>query len=176
MIQEPTYLIDDMTAFEPNGYVCFWKPGDTDGIFSNWAATPFENNGDRYPTSEHYMMAAKARLMGDEKTRQQILVATNPAVVKKLGQQVKPWNERMWIDNRCRIMYEACMAKFSSSAALKAKLLATGDKVLVEASPLDKIWGVGLIGSDPKSKNPREWKGLNLLGKVLMKVREDLRA
>ena len=72
-------------------------------------------------------------------------------------------------------MYEGCRAKFSSSADLRAQLLATENKLLAEASPYDKIWGIGLAPSDKSAENPDNWKGLNLLGKVLMKVREDLR-
>ena len=175
MIKAKAHLIEDISPYEQNGYVCFWKPGDPEGIFSNWAVTPFVSGGIRYPTAEHYMMAEKALLMGDDKTRQQILSSTNPSVVKKLGQQVKPWDENSWLEHRCRIMYEACLAKFTSSPDLREILLATDNKVLVEASPYDKIWGVGVLGSDPRAKNPRQWKGLNLLGKVLMKVRDDLR-
>jgi hypothetical protein len=174
-MQTYSYSIDDVTPFIPFGFVCFWKPEQTFGVFSNWANTPFVHNNEKFATSEHYMMAEKARLMGDENTRQKILANPSPSVAKKLGQSVKPWDEQKWLQHRCRIMYEACRVKFSSSPELLAQLMATGTKVLVEASSLDRIWGIGMTASDPRAQQPTEWKGLNLLGKVLMQVREDLR-
>ena len=172
---EQLHLIDDVTPFIPFGFVCFWKPTQPLGVFSNWSDTPFVHNNEHFATSEHYMMAEKARLMGDEDTRRKILADPSPSVAKKLGQSVKPWDEAKWLQHRCRIMYEACRAKFSYSPELLAQLMATGDKVLVEASSLDRIWGIGMIASDPSAVIPAQWKGLNLLGKVLMKVREDLK-
>ena len=122
------------------------------------------------------MMYHKALLMGDGEIARQILDNPDPSVAKKLGQCVSPWDEARWISERCRIMYEACHAKFSSHPELAALLLATGDLGIAEASPLDKIWGIGMGVTNPLAENPLRWKGQNLLGKVLMKVREDLRA
>jgi len=169
------YQVDNLIPYTPFGFVCFWKPNQPLGVFSNWADTPFVHDNQRYATSEHYMMAEKARLMGDDATRAKILANPSPSVAKKLGQSVKPWDEARWLQHRCRIMYEGCRAKFSSTPELRNQLLSTGKKVLVEASPLDRIWGIGMAADDPRAQRPAEWGGLNLLGRVLMRVREDLR-
>lgn len=118
------------------------------------------------------MMAEKARLMGDEETRQKILKCRTPKQAKRIGRDVFPWNEQLWVERRCEIMFTGCLAKFSSTPELHAAILATGRQVLVEASPLDRIWGVG-VGAI-KAQDPNEWKGHNLLGRVLMQVRESL--
>lgn len=157
-------------------YVFFWKPSEPLGYLGNWYPAAFEANGVLYPTSEHYMMYAKAMLMGDESVAAQILASPDPGVVKKLGQTVSPWNEALWIENRNRIMFEACLAKFSAHADLRASLLATGNAVLVEASPFDRIWGIGMGASHRDAENPAKWKGMNLLGEALMKVRDRLAA
>lgn len=121
------------------------------------------------------MMYQKALLMGDTDTGALILATKDPKKIKQLGQRVKPWDESKWLENRCRIMYEGLMGKFTQNTELKERLLSTGQKILVEASPLDKIWGIGLDGKSPDARHPLRWKGLNLLGRVLMQVREDLR-
>jgi ribA/ribD-fused uncharacterized protein len=158
------------------GFVMFWKPEEAEGYLGNWFESPFEAGGVAFNCNEQYMMYHKALLMGDEATAQRMLAEKNPKNHKKLGQSVKPWNEELWLENRARIMYEGCQAKFSQNEELCQRLLATGDAVLVEASPLDKIWGIGLKASDPNARKQASWKGLNLLGRVLMQVRSDLRA
>lgn len=121
-------------------------------------------------------VVSKAMLMGDKEVAQKILTCGSPANAKKLGQTVKPWKEDLWLRERDRIMYECCLAKFKAHADLREKLLATGDAILVEASPMDKIWGIGLAADDPAAQQPKKWKGLNLLGKALMRVRDELAA
>jgi ribA/ribD-fused uncharacterized protein len=142
----------------------------------NWYPSVFEKDGVRYVNTEQYMMYQKALLMGDAVTAEAIMQEHNPHNIKKLGQQVKPWDEDKWKANRTRIMYEGCLAKFASDDELKAKLFSTENTILVEASPFDKIWGIGMKAENPKAKKIKEWKGMNLLGRVLMQVREDLRA
>lgn len=159
----------------PTDFVLFWKINQPYGEFSNWYYSPFEINGVMYQTAEHYLMAEKARLMGDEETRQRILQTSSPERVKSLGREVTPFDENVWIDNRKRIMYEACYAKFNSSPKLKQTLLNTSNSIIVEASPFDRIWGIGLNAEHIDSKNPAKWRGLNLLGEVLMEVRERLK-
>jgi len=122
------------------------------------------------------MMYRKALLMGDATSAQQILTATTPSQVRKLGQSVKPWDENLWLKNRLEIMYTGCFAKFSQNPPLKEKLLATGNTILVEASPPDRIWGIGLAEDHPDATSIDKWQGLNLLGQVLMKVREDIKS
>lgn len=167
------YQID--TAPSPDqDFVFFWKPDQPNGYLGNWFNAPFHANGIHFYTSEHYMMYHKALLMGDQEIANAIIQNPDPSTAKKLGSRVKPWNEEIWIRERCRIMYEACYAKFSAHLGLRNLLIATGDAVIAEASPLDKIWGIGIGVTNKDSANPQQWKGLNLLGKVLMKVREDL--
>lgn len=118
-------------------------------------------------------MYHKAILFNDEAIAAQILEATDPKLVRELGRKVSNFNQKAWEDARFGIVVKGNLAKFTASPTLKAKLLATGDKRLVEASPRDKIWGIG-YGAENALKNHRSW-GTNLLGKALEKVREQLR-
>ena len=95
--------------------------------------------------------------------------------MKALGRGVRGFEEPIWRQNRSSIVIEGNYAKFSQSAALREFLVGTKHRVLVEASPVDKIWGIGLGADDPHAENPLEWRGLNLLGFALMDVRERLR-
>lgn len=132
---------------------------------------PFEREGRRYPTAEHFMMAGKAELFGDLDTRDQIPRVSDPGRVKALGRQVKPFDEARWLAQRWDIVVAANLLKFGQNPALRAFLLGTGSKVLVEASPLDTIWGIGLAADAEAAGDPRRWNGLNLLGFALMEVR-----
>lgn len=120
-------------------------------------------------------MWSKAMHFGAVEVANQILQAPNPKEAKRLGRSKQiPFVESEWERVREKIFYDVLMAKFSVPH-MKEKLLETGDKTLVEASPFDKIWGCGLSENDPRITDESEWKGQNLLGKVLMKVREDLK-
>ncbi len=119
-------------------------------------------------------MYEKAKLMGDTKSVEKILKTTNPYLVKKYGREVKPWNEILWQQNREKIMVDVCFSKFTSSPILREVLLETGNLILVEASPKDRIWGIGLGENYPGIEDPKNWRGLNLLGKSLMTVRDML--
>ena len=121
------------------------------------------------------MMAMKARLMGDENIFQQIVASKDPEEQQSLGRQVTPWDESKWVANREEIVTQGNVEKFTQDPALKAFLLSTGDTMLVEAAPCDKIWGIGLEKEDEKILDERNWKGTNLLGKCLMQVREQIR-
>ncbi len=163
-------------------YLFFWghKP-QPDGrigkeVFSQWWVAPFEVEGQRYATAEHWMMAEKARLFGDEAALEKILAAGSPAQAKKLGRTVKDFNEHVWKEKRFEIVVAGNLAKFSQHEALKTFLLNTGSKILVEASPVDRIWGIGMSADNPDAENPAMWRGLNLLGFALMAVRERLLA
>ena len=159
-------------------YVFFWK---NKSPFSQWYGEwmgeeydgSFEVMGCRYPTCEHYMMEQKAYLFDDFKIAEEIMEADHPREVKKLGRKVQNFVYETWDDNCQDIVFEANYAKFSQNEELKEVLLSTGDKELVEASPYDAIWGIGF---DEKNalKNKDNW-GRNLLGKVLMEVREEIR-
>jgi ribA/ribD-fused uncharacterized protein len=161
-------------------YVFFW--GHTparDGelgkeCFSQWYPAPFELEGARFPSAEHYMMWSKARLFGDEEVARQALGAKSAAEVKKLGRAVRGFDEASWLKHRFEIVVRASVGKFAQNPALLAYLHGTGERVLVEASPVDRIWGIGLSADDPHVRDPAQWQGLNLLGFALMRAREVL--
>jgi ribA/ribD-fused uncharacterized protein len=161
-------------------YLCFWghqplASGEiSKSCFSQWWEGAFTVDGDTYATAEHYMMAEKARLFGDEEVRTQILSSTNPGAAKKLGREVRNFEDARWVAARFEIVVRGNEAKFGQDPALKAFLLGTGDRVLVEASPRDRIWGIGLSADDSRAEDPAHWQGLNLLGFALMEVRQRL--
>jgi ribA/ribD-fused uncharacterized protein len=161
-------------------YIFFWghtpaHQGAVDkSCFSQWYNAGFDIDGVRYPTAEHYMMAEKARLFGDESIREKILSCTYPHEAKQLGRMVKHYDETVWRSHRVDIVTTGNIAKFSQNDPLKHFLCETGERVLVEASPRDTIWGIGLAKSDPVVENPAKWRGFNLLGFALMAVRERL--
>lgn len=160
-------------------YVYFWghkKParGVNASCFSQWFGAPFKIDGNRYPTAEHYMMAEKARLFEDFAVAEKILNAGSPGEAKALGRKVLGFDEAVWEQHRSEIVVRANQAKFSQHPELGSYLKNTGNRVLVEASPVDRIWGVGLAKDNPTIENPLTWNGLNLLGFALMKVRAGL--
>ena len=126
-----------------------------------------------YYCSEQYLMAQKAFLMNDLDIYEKILQAETPFQCKKLGRKVKNWNQKLWNENKCEIMFAALYYKFYQNNKLQQELLATGDSILAEASPYDRIWGIGLSVRD--AELGKQWRGENLLGKLLMKVRNKLK-
>lgn len=175
-------LIQRIHQGERLKYVFFWghQPKKDCSIgktcFSQWFESSFSLNGVSYLTAEHYMMAEKARLFNDQDVLNQIVEAKSPALAKKLGREIRGFDEARWNERRFDAVVEGNLAKFSQHASLKDFLLNTGDRVLVEASPVDKIWGVGMAEDHPDIENPALWQGLNLLGFALMKVRQQLLA
>ncbi|MEU6371315.1 NADAR family protein [Streptomyces sp. NPDC046931] len=143
---------------------------------SQWWPSPFAVDGVEYATAEHWMMASKARLFGDADAERTALRAPNPALAKKAGRLVRGFDEAIWERERFAIVVEGSVHKFAAHADLKAFLLATGDRVLVEASPVDRVWGIGLAADDEAAADPGRWRGPNLLGFALMEARERLRA
>lgn len=121
------------------------------------------------------MMAEKARLFGDEDTLQKILEADHPKTAKDLGRQVKNYDEEVWAEHRYNIVLSGNRYKFTQSNEYKAILLGTGSTILVEASPVDRIWGIGLAEDDKAAKDPLMWRGLNLLGFALTDLKEELK-
>lgn len=158
-------------------YLHFWghQPGrDGAGCLSQWWPAEIAEDGRRYRTAEHYMMAHKALLFGDEVAAEKILAAAHPGEAKKLGRAVGGFDEETWAAHRYEIVVRGNLAKFGQHADLKAYLLGTAGRVLVEASPLDRIWGIGLAADDPAAASPATWRGHNLLGFALMDVRDTL--
>ncbi|MFF9818293.1 NADAR family protein [Streptomyces sp. NPDC014006] len=161
-------------------YLCFWghRPR-ADGrvgasCLSQWWPSPFVVDGVRYATAEHWMMAGKARLFGDAEAERRVLAASHPAEAKKAGRLVRGFDEAVWARERFRIVVEGSVHKFSADPELREFLLNTGDRVLVEASPVDRVWGIGLAADDDAATAPERWRGPNLLGFALMEARERL--
>ncbi|RVU90734.1 NADAR family protein [Flavobacterium columnare] len=161
-------------------FLFFWghQPSNDGSItktcFSQWWQSSFTVDGITYPTAEHWMMAQKAKLFNDEEMFDKIIKANSPHQAKKLGRLVKGFDNEIWNAQRFDIVVQGNYHKFSQNEALKEFLLNTNDRILVEASPVDKIWGIGLTGDDPKANNPKTWNGQNLLGFALMEVRDIL--
>lgn len=160
-------------------YIFFWGHQDSHGsltksCFSQWYPSPFEVEGYLFNTAEHYMMFQKAMLFGDESAAEKILSSKTPGEAKSIGRTVSNFDGDIWVKHRFDIVVGASVAKFSTYPSLKEFLIRTADRVLVEASPVDKIWGVGLAADDPAIQSPSRWKGLNLLGFALMETRERL--
>ncbi len=173
-------LLEQISLGLKPDYLMFWGHHPTrDGrisqsCFSQWFASGFELEGIHYPSAEHFMMAGKALLFDDRETHSRILKAVTPADVKQLGREVRGFDDARWTEARFEIVVRGNLAKFSQHPALGEYLLSTTDQVLVEASPVDRIWGIGLAAEDPKASRPEQWRGLNLLGYALMEVRERL--
>ncbi|WP_455233235.1 NADAR family protein [Geopseudomonas aromaticivorans] len=142
--------------------------------FSNWFKSDFEFRGVRFQYAEQMMMYCKAKLFGDDATAAKILGAKHPREHKALGRKVTGYDDEVWSARRMRIVEAACYSKFSQNADLCDLLLGTGDTLLVEASPYDRVWGVGLGADDPRILDQSQWLGQNLLGQVLMTVRDKL--
>lgn len=144
----------------------------TKACLSNFYPCKFEFNGKTFNFSEQCFMYQKAMLFNDFEIAKQVLNETDVRKIKALGRKVKNFNNELWDKHKEDFMFNACYAKFSQNDKLKDFLLSTGNHEIVEASPVDNIWGIG-FSSDNAMENVDKW-GQNLLGKVLMKVREDL--
>jgi ribA/ribD-fused uncharacterized protein len=146
------------------------------GSLSQWWPCRFTVDGVEYTSAEHWMMAAKARLFGDEASVPLILAARTPAEAKVLGRKVSGFDEERWAAERFELVVQGNVAKFGQDAELRRYLLSTDRRVLVEASPLDRVWGIGLGTGNDAATDPRRWRGLNLLGFALMEARARLAA
>lgn len=160
-------------------YLFFWghnnkKNSINKTCFSQWYPSPFKADGDLFPTAEHYMMAEKARVFNNEALINEILADSNPQKAKALGRKVTGFTNEIWNQHRFEIVVKGNIYKFSQNNELKQFLISTKNRVLVEASPNDKVWGIGLTEDDKNASNPFKWKGLNLLGFALMEARRIL--
>lgn len=146
----------------------------TETCLSQWYPCQFEVDSVKYTSAEQYMMAEKARLFGDEKIRAEILRTSDPRKCKALGRKVKNFDKAVWDKKKEDIVRNGNFEKFMQNDALRNFLLSTGDKVLVEASPTDRVWGIGLGKNNPDALDPKKWRGQNLLGFILMAVRNEI--
>lgn len=179
-----TYHIEDIKRmYQEKGklkYIFFWghtEKGNeiTKACFSQWYPCTFEINENSYFTTEQYMMAQKALLFQDKEIYQKIMEAGHPNEFKQLGRKIQHFKEEIWNEKKYEIVVEGNFAKFSQNKELGDYLIQTGSRVLVEASPYDKIWGIGMAADNEKAENPLMWKGQNLLGFALMEVRDKLK-
>lgn len=144
-------------------------------FLSQWHPARFTVDGVEYNCAEQFMMHQKAILFGDDKMAAKILTTNKPHEQKLMGQYVKGFKSEVWEAHKIDIVTRGNYAKFSQNAGLRKKLLATEDMVLVEANAKDIFWGIGLSEDNPDVQDPKKWRGENLLGGILMNVREQLK-
>ena len=170
IIEDTATYLQHISEFLDRGTVAFWKVTEPHGFLSQWYSCRFEENSIEFNSAEQYMMWRKAKLFGDIGVANKILDTANQATIKRLGRQVKNFDENLWCQHRVEIVIDGNMLKFQADKSLRERLLTTGDTILVETSPYDKIWGVG----STSKANIKYWKGSNLLGQILMYVRKEL--
>ncbi|GAB7104784.1 NADAR family protein [Streptomyces phaeofaciens JCM 4814] len=181
MIDDREALVSTVRAGTRVKYLLFWGhrplPDGRLGAscLSQWWPSPFVVGPDTYATAEHWMMAEKARLFDDAEAERRVLAAGHPSEAKKAGRLVRGFDEETWQRERFRIVVEGSVHKFASNPRLRSFLLGTGERVLVEASPVDRVWGIGLAADDDAATDPQRWRGPNLLGFALMQARRRLR-
>lgn len=175
-------LIARIASGERCKFLPFWghtekRPGTVDAAcLSQWYPAPFEADGLSFATAEHFMMYGKAKLFGDDAIAARVLADPRPAVAKKLGREVRGFTDPTWEAARFSLIVRGNVHKFGQHTPLREFLLRTGTKILVEASPMDRIWGIGLAVTSPAVEDPQKWRGLNLLGFALMEARAELAA
>ncbi|MEX5637895.1 NADAR family protein [Parafrankia sp. FMc2] len=180
-IDERPRSVDELRRWEQTGalpkFLFFWghRPpsggGVGKGCLSQWWPADFTVDDRTYRSAEHFMMEQKARLFGDETAAERVLAAASPGEAKTLGRQVRDFDEEIWASRRYDIVVRGSFAKFSQDPALREYLVGTSRRTLVEASPLDRVWGIGIAADDERAGRPSAWPGLNLLGFALMEVR-----
>ena len=157
---------------ESEKFTFFWR---SQSPFSNWHPADFEIDGIRYNCTEQYMMHQKAVLFKDEEIAAKVLNTASPKQQKALGRKVKSFDQAVWEEQCKQIVYDGNYAKFTQNETLLRELLATDGTTVVEASPVDRIWGIGLSAENPKAASRETWRGKNWLGEILTQLREDLK-
>lgn len=143
-------------------------------VLSQWFPAGFTIGGERYATAEHYMMAEKARVFGTTDILAQVLASDDPKEAKALGRKIRADDWSRWDAVSFDAVVQGNIAKFTQNAGMGDWLTSTAPKVLVEASPSDALWGIGLAASDARASDPGAWLGENRLGFALMRVRAEL--
>ena len=159
-----------METIKKEKFKFFWG-----GTFSQWQKSKFIIDGVEFNCCEQYMMYKKALMFGDYDIANKVMNEKNPREQKALGRKVKGFNKERW-ETYCRkIVYDGNMAKFTQNENMLWELMSTGDSTIVEASPKDKIWGIGLSDSDTRAQDRSTWQGTNWLGEAIQAVRETLK-
>lgn len=160
---------------ETDQYIFFFGSTKTKyKVFSQWYPCTFVDElGLEYANCEQYMMVNKAMLFNDPDSVVKIMAITNPKSIKMLGRKIVGFDPDIWNDNKFDIVIEGNRLKFTQNPELMKILLSTGDKTIVEASPYDKIWGIGLSAEKACKIPEKKWPGQNLLGKALEIVRSE---
>ena len=172
-------IIDEYNSNGKIEFVFFWKPQDgiiNESCLSQWYLSKIHVDTDEYCCAEQYMMAEKARLFEDDEILNVIMESQNPKDIKVLGKQVKRFEQTLWDKAKYSIVLNGNYYKFSQNKDMREYLLSTENKILVESSPLDTVWGIGLGKDNEKAHNPHTWRGSNLLGFALMEVRDEIRS
>ena len=173
-------LLSENRVWQRDDFVFFWKPckdGVLDkGCFSQWYMSPFVIDGLKYNCAEQYMMAMKANLFGDDEICKEIIGETSPKRIRELGRLVRNFDGAVWGEHKAEFVRQANFAKFTQCEELRKFICSTEGKILVEASPFDRIWGIGMGEHNEKCVNPATWRGSNLLGFTLMEVRDRILA
>ncbi len=155
--------------------VCFHNPNEENGFLANWYLSSFTIDGVEFSSVEQYMMYQKAICFHDTSIATKIMETNDVATIKSFGRAVSNYDDNIWSRTREKVVFDALMAKFSQNDNLKKLLLDTGDSILAECAVKDVIWGIGLSMKDQDRFSPNKWRGKNLLGYTLMKVREELK-
>lgn len=158
---------------ENKNYTFFWEDVSP---FSQWHRAGFTIDGVYYKTAEHWMMWKKAMLFGDTDSAEKAIKANHPRDAKAVGRAVKGFVKKDWEENCKQFVYDGNYAKFTQNKACMDALMATGDTLLVEASPYDYIWGIGLDEEQAKKIPQKDWPGTNWLGEILTRLRDDLKS
>jgi ribA/ribD-fused uncharacterized protein len=163
------FQMNAVRGVSPPPYELFWG-----GFMSQWHEAWFVAAGLTYRTAEHFMMVNKARLFNDHEAVRGIFDTPYPKEAKEIGRTVKNFDERIWAERRYDVVRTGNLLKFNQNAEERLMLMGTGNKLLVEASPYDTIWGIGRGEKDPLAHDVLQWRGRNLLGFALMSVRYSL--
>ena len=176
----PIWVWDQQKAKKKLDFIFFWKEGSaklehvSKGCLSQWQKCKFIVDGVSYNCAEQYMMAEKARIFGDEETRQRIMKEDSPDEIKQLGREVKGFDPDVWDQHKFDVVVKGNLAKFGQNETLLKFLLGTSSAILVEASPYDRVWGIGMKEDNKDAMDAEKWYGINLLGFALMVVRDKL--
>ncbi|CAB1107716.1 unnamed protein product [Ectocarpus sp. CCAP 1310/34] len=164
---------DAAQEYSNSDVALFWK---SPSPFCQWTPSTFVVGGVSYVCAEQFFAAEKARLFGDRECLQNIMRVSDPRLHTQYGRAVRNSNQTLWEQERENIVLTGSYAKFSQNPEMRLHLLGSGDKLLAEASPWDLIWGIGHRADHPDACRPSRWRGLNLLGIALQKVRQLLRS